>query len=114
MTLKLFSEDHPLPVFSQWAQNCAALSRLAVRQTVMINQLVDMEWKFGGKSPSCLSSLVLWVKTGGPRLAHVPPPFVLLDRFWILVTNDVSITKEVIITNRTTEAGESNKQLFVK
>lgn len=27
-----------------------ALSRLAVGQTLMVNQLVDMEWKFGGET----------------------------------------------------------------
>lgn len=32
----------------QWGEHYAALSRLAVRQTLMVNQLVDMEWKFGG------------------------------------------------------------------
>lgn len=31
----------------QWGEHYAALSRLAVRQTLMVNQLVDMEWKFG-------------------------------------------------------------------
>uniref|UniRef100_A0A672YP50 COMM domain-containing protein 7-like n=1 Tax=Sphaeramia orbicularis TaxID=375764 RepID=A0A672YP50_9TELE len=35
-------------VFSQqWAEHYAVLSRLAVRQTLMVNQLVDMDWKFG-------------------------------------------------------------------
>ncbi|KAF0036025.1 hypothetical protein F2P81_011337 [Scophthalmus maximus] len=31
----------------EWGEHHAALSRLAVRQTLMVNQLVDMEWKFG-------------------------------------------------------------------
>ena len=35
--------------FLQWAEHRAALSRLAVMQTLMVNQLVDMEWKFGGE-----------------------------------------------------------------
>uniref|UniRef100_A0A672YNW5 COMM domain-containing protein 7-like n=1 Tax=Sphaeramia orbicularis TaxID=375764 RepID=A0A672YNW5_9TELE len=30
-----------------WAEHYAVLSRLAVRQTLMVNQLVDMDWKFG-------------------------------------------------------------------
>lgn len=34
----------------QWVEHYAALSRLAVRQTLMVNQLVDMEWKFGGRT----------------------------------------------------------------
>uniref|UniRef100_A0A8D3C9Q4 COMM domain containing 7 n=1 Tax=Scophthalmus maximus TaxID=52904 RepID=A0A8D3C9Q4_SCOMX len=32
---------------TDWGEHHAALSRLAVRQTLMVNQLVDMEWKFG-------------------------------------------------------------------
>ncbi|NP_001279162.1 COMM domain-containing protein 7 [Callorhinchus milii] len=31
----------------QWKAHSAALSRLAVGQTLTVNQLVDMEWKFG-------------------------------------------------------------------
>lgn len=34
----------------QWAEHHVALSRLAVGQTLMVNQLVDMEWKFGGET----------------------------------------------------------------
>ncbi len=33
----------------QWRIHYPVLSRLAVGQTLMVNQLVDMEWKFGGK-----------------------------------------------------------------
>lgn len=33
----------------QWKVHYPVLSRLAVGQTLMVNQLVDMEWKFGGK-----------------------------------------------------------------
>ncbi|KAK5863955.1 hypothetical protein PBY51_000936 [Eleginops maclovinus] len=31
----------------QWRDHSAVLCRLAVGQTLMVNQLVDMEWKFG-------------------------------------------------------------------
>lgn len=31
----------------QWKTNLGALSRSALGQTLMVNQLVDMEWKFG-------------------------------------------------------------------
>ncbi|XP_015249066.1 PREDICTED: COMM domain-containing protein 7 [Cyprinodon variegatus] len=31
----------------QWGEHYAALSRLAVGQTLMVNKLLDMEWKFG-------------------------------------------------------------------
>lgn len=48
----------------QWGEHYAALSRLAVGQTLMVNQLVDMEWKFGGKTrtprgPAVVSPLTL-------------------------------------------------------
>ncbi|XP_041700857.1 COMM domain-containing protein 7-like [Coregonus clupeaformis] len=36
------------PIFhNSWKFQYPVLSRLAVRQTLMVNQLVDMEWKFG-------------------------------------------------------------------
>uniref|UniRef100_A0A452IL21 COMM domain-containing protein n=1 Tax=Gopherus agassizii TaxID=38772 RepID=A0A452IL21_9SAUR len=31
----------------QWKLNSPTLTRLAIGQTLMINQLIDMEWKFG-------------------------------------------------------------------
>ncbi|KTF84869.1 hypothetical protein cypCar_00027020 [Cyprinus carpio] len=34
-------------VFNTWRIHYPVLSRLAVGQTLMVNQLVDMEWKFG-------------------------------------------------------------------
>nr|XP_057907220.1 COMM domain-containing protein 7 [Doryrhamphus excisus] len=40
-------EDKASHFSQQWAEHSAALSRLAVRHTLMVNQLVDMEWKFG-------------------------------------------------------------------
>lgn len=46
LTLGL-NEDKAIPFSQQWGEHSAALSRLAVRQTLMVNQLVDMEWKFG-------------------------------------------------------------------
>lgn len=42
--------SHFLTVSVQWTEHHAALSRLAVGQTLMVNQLVDMEWKFGGET----------------------------------------------------------------
>uniref|UniRef100_H2U4Y0 COMM domain containing 7 n=1 Tax=Takifugu rubripes TaxID=31033 RepID=H2U4Y0_TAKRU len=41
------NEDKAAHFSQQWVEHYAALSRLAVRQTLMVNQLVDMEWKFG-------------------------------------------------------------------
>ncbi|XP_054752386.2 COMM domain-containing protein 7-like [Lytechinus pictus] len=34
-------------VSNEWKRNLVGLSRSAVGQTLMVNQLVDMEWKFG-------------------------------------------------------------------
>ncbi|XP_023654658.1 COMM domain-containing protein 7 [Paramormyrops kingsleyae] len=41
------NEDKAIHFSSQWKVHYAVLSRLAVGQTLMVNQLVDMEWKFG-------------------------------------------------------------------
>uniref|UniRef100_A0A3Q4H5I3 COMM domain containing 7 n=1 Tax=Neolamprologus brichardi TaxID=32507 RepID=A0A3Q4H5I3_NEOBR len=39
----------------------AALTRLAVGQTLMVNQLVDMEWKFGGKNDQTWRARQIWL-----------------------------------------------------
>ncbi|XP_058847019.1 COMM domain-containing protein 7-like isoform X2 [Acipenser ruthenus] len=41
------NEDKASHFADQWKVHYPALSRLAVEQTLMVNQLVDMEWKFG-------------------------------------------------------------------
>ncbi|XP_038069398.1 COMM domain-containing protein 7-like [Patiria miniata] len=41
------SEERATHLSNQWKSNLIGLSRTAVGQTLMINQLVDMEWKFG-------------------------------------------------------------------
>ncbi|XP_031444411.1 COMM domain-containing protein 7 isoform X3 [Phasianus colchicus] len=41
------SEEKASYFAEQWKLNAPTLTRLAVDQTLMINQLVDMEWKFG-------------------------------------------------------------------
>ncbi|XP_056130365.1 COMM domain-containing protein 7 isoform X2 [Lampris incognitus] len=46
LTLGL-NEDKAVHFSQQWGIHYAVLSRLAIRQTLMVNQLVDMEWKFG-------------------------------------------------------------------
>uniref|UniRef100_A0A3Q3AQA2 COMM domain containing 7 n=1 Tax=Kryptolebias marmoratus TaxID=37003 RepID=A0A3Q3AQA2_KRYMA len=38
---------HPHPTSTLWGEHYAALSKRAIGQTLMVNQLVDMEWKFG-------------------------------------------------------------------
>uniref|UniRef100_A0A8C8JE73 COMM domain-containing protein n=1 Tax=Oncorhynchus tshawytscha TaxID=74940 RepID=A0A8C8JE73_ONCTS len=40
-------EDKADHFSQQWSLHYPVLSRLAVGQTLMVNQLVDMEWKFG-------------------------------------------------------------------
>lgn len=44
--LGLSAENSSL-VSEKWKSNLIALSRAVVGQTFMVNQLVDMEWKFG-------------------------------------------------------------------
>lgn len=46
LTLGL-NEEKAMHLSQQWGAHYAVLSRLAVGQTLMVNQLVDMEWKFG-------------------------------------------------------------------
>ncbi|XP_066480414.1 COMM domain-containing protein 7 [Tiliqua scincoides] len=41
------SEEKASYFEEQWKENAPTLSRLAVGQTLMVNQLIDMEWKFG-------------------------------------------------------------------
>ncbi|XP_070796386.1 COMM domain-containing protein 7 [Pituophis catenifer annectens] len=41
------SEEKARYFEEQWKETSPALSRLAVGQTLMVNQLTDMEWKFG-------------------------------------------------------------------
>ena len=40
---------HGLFSFVQWKANLASMSRVAAGQSLSVNQLVDMEWRFGGK-----------------------------------------------------------------
>ncbi|CAL8277349.1 unnamed protein product [Arctogadus glacialis] len=46
LTLGL-NEDKAAHFSKQWGDHSAVLSRRAIGQTLMVNQLVDMEWKFG-------------------------------------------------------------------
>lgn len=41
------SEDRATGVSRLWKANLAGIARSAVSQTIMVNQLVDMEWRFG-------------------------------------------------------------------
>uniref|UniRef100_A0A8C4W4E0 COMM domain containing 7 n=2 Tax=Gopherus evgoodei TaxID=1825980 RepID=A0A8C4W4E0_9SAUR len=41
------SEEKASYFAEQWKLNSPTLTRLAIGQTLMINQLIDMEWKFG-------------------------------------------------------------------
>nr|XP_020663519.1 COMM domain-containing protein 7 [Pogona vitticeps] len=66
------SEEKASYFEEQWKKNAPALQRLAVGQTLMINQLVDMEWKFGvtagsselGKVGAIFLQLKLLIKKG--------------------------------------------------
>ncbi|XP_072592224.1 COMM domain-containing protein 7 isoform X4 [Vulpes vulpes] len=46
------SEEKATYFSEKWKQNAPALARWAIGQTLMINQLIDMEWKFGVTSGS--------------------------------------------------------------
>ncbi|XP_041860659.1 COMM domain-containing protein 7 isoform X2 [Melanotaenia boesemani] len=41
------NEEKAAHFSQQWGEHYAVLSRLALGRTLMVNQLVDMEWKFG-------------------------------------------------------------------
>ncbi|XP_020933095.1 COMM domain-containing protein 7 isoform X5 [Sus scrofa] len=51
LTLGL-SEEKATYFSEKWKQNAPTLARWAIGQTLMINQLIDMEWKFGVTSGS--------------------------------------------------------------
>ena len=42
------SEDKAEWVRAEWKTNLVAMSRIAAGQSLTVNQLVDMEWRFGG------------------------------------------------------------------
>ncbi|KAJ6655863.1 hypothetical protein lerEdw1_004633 [Lerista edwardsae] len=66
------SEEKASYFEEQWKENSPTLSRLAVGQTLIVNQLIDMEWKFGvtagsselKKVGSIFLQLKLMVKSG--------------------------------------------------
>ena len=41
----------------QWKKSYVAMSSSMIGKTLTVNQLVDMEWKFGGSSTSLLFSV---------------------------------------------------------
>ncbi|KAM5305885.1 COMM domain-containing protein 7 isoform 2-T2 [Glossophaga mutica] len=74
------SEEKATYFSEKWKQNAPTLARWAIGQTLMINQLIDMEWKFGVTSGS--SELEKLPARDGARqsqhgvfqLTSVPPP----------------------------------------
>ncbi|KAG2461828.1 COMD7 protein, partial [Polypterus senegalus] len=48
LVLSGLNEDKTSHFENQWKVHSCTLSKLAVGHTLMVNQLVDMEWKFGG------------------------------------------------------------------
>ena len=47
-TMLGISKENSVWVAGQWKTNMATFSRIAVGQSLNVNQLVDMEWRFGG------------------------------------------------------------------
>lgn len=43
------TDDKAQDVSQQYEANIGVLSRGALSQTLMVNQLIDIEWKFGGQ-----------------------------------------------------------------
>ena len=43
------SEDKAEWFCAQWKNNLPSMSRIAAGQSLTVNQLLDMEWRFGGK-----------------------------------------------------------------
>ena len=43
------SEEKSDWVCKEWKTNLVAMSRVAAGQSLTVNQLVDMEWRFGGE-----------------------------------------------------------------
>ncbi|KAH0619327.1 hypothetical protein JD844_019334 [Phrynosoma platyrhinos] len=77
------SEDKASYFEEQWKKSAPTLLRLAVGQTLMVNQLMDMEWKFGvtagsselGKVGSIFFQLKLVVKKGN----RMEPVYMVVD-----------------------------------
>jgi hypothetical protein len=42
------ADDKASVVAAKWRTGLADLSRTAVGQTLSVNELIDMEWRFGG------------------------------------------------------------------
>ncbi|XP_053106896.1 COMM domain-containing protein 7 [Hemicordylus capensis] len=66
----------------QWKEHSPTLSRLAVGQTLMINQLIDMEWKFGVTAGSSelekVGSIFLQLKLVVKKGNQIEPVYVEL------------------------------------
>uniref|UniRef100_A0A8C7QCD9 COMM domain containing 7 n=1 Tax=Oncorhynchus mykiss TaxID=8022 RepID=A0A8C7QCD9_ONCMY len=80
---KNLTADQAAHFSQQWSSHYPVLSRLAVGQTLMVNQLVDMEWKFGGKTNNLRIEvpLLLIVALSVERNKL----FVHLEQFWDLL-----------------------------
>lgn len=73
------TEDKAQHLSSQWQTNLLGLSRVAAGQTLVINELVDMEWKFGVTAASSELNTVgntfiqikLVVNKGGNKIENV-------------------------------------------
>mmetsp|Transcript_17512 Transcript_17512/g.24300 ORF Transcript_17512/g.24300 Transcript_17512/m.24300 type:complete len:201 (-) Transcript_17512:1717-2319(-) len=73
------AEEKSIRVASKWKQSFIAISRSTVANTLMVNQLVDMEWKFGitaansevGKVGSAFLQLKLVLDKGNGKTEDV-------------------------------------------
>ncbi|XP_063152927.1 COMM domain-containing protein 7 isoform X1 [Candoia aspera] len=76
------SEEKARYFEEQWKENSPALSRLAVGQTLMVNQLIDMEWKFGVTAGSSelekVGSIFLQLKLVVKKGSQVEPVYLEL------------------------------------
>ncbi|XP_006030589.1 COMM domain-containing protein 7 isoform X4 [Alligator sinensis] len=76
------SEEKASYFAEQWKLNSPTLTSLAVGQTLMINQLIDMEWKFGVTAGSSelekVGSIFLQLKLVVKKGNHTEPVYVEL------------------------------------
>ncbi|XP_032760370.1 COMM domain-containing protein 7 isoform X2 [Rattus rattus] len=81
LTLGL-SEEKATYFSEKWKQNAPTLAQWAIGQTLMINQLIDMEWRFG-------------VTSGSSELEKVGSIFLQVS-LWSVVTGEGSTWLKVI------------------
>jgi len=75
-------QDKSKLLAKHYNQNFLAMSRTAIGQTLMVNKLVDLEWKFGGMGPfrHSLGRFSIWpscsdcgIESNEASWVHLPP-----------------------------------------